>query len=76
MLFVEPLYIRSTAANAIPLLKKVLLNPAVPVPRKRAAVVDLMKQANFSPIVSKLLVLLAERDRLVLLPELLNTYRE
>jgi uncharacterized membrane protein (UPF0182 family) len=26
MLFVEPLYIRSTAANAIPLLKKVLLN--------------------------------------------------
>src|SRR3989441_127716 len=62
--------------DAQPLLKKVLLNPAVPVPRKRAAVVDLMKQANFSPIVSKLLVLLAERDRLILMPDLVASYRD
>jgi F-type H+-transporting ATPase subunit delta len=59
-----------------PLLEKVLLNPAVPVPRKRATVVELTARAGVAPIVSKLLILLAERDRLVLLPELLDGYRE
>ena len=59
-----------------PLLEKVLLNPAVPVPRKRAAVADLLGLAKLSPIVSKLLTLLADRDRLVLVPELLAAYRE
>ena len=54
-----------------PLLEKVLLNPAVPVPRKRAAVSDLLAQAKFTPIVAKLLALLADRDRLVLVPDLL-----
>jgi F-type H+-transporting ATPase subunit delta len=62
--------------DAEPLLKKVLLNPAVPVPRKRTAVVELMKLAKVSPIVSKLFVLLAERDRLVLLPDLVDSYRD
>jgi F-type H+-transporting ATPase subunit delta len=59
-----------------PLLEKVLLNPAVPVPRKRAAVGDLLAQAKFTPIVSKLLALLADRDRLVLVPELLKSYSD
>jgi F-type H+-transporting ATPase subunit delta len=59
-----------------PLLEKVLLNPAVPVPRKRAAVGDLLAQAKFTPIVSKLLALLADRDRLVLVPDLLSAYRD
>ncbi len=59
-----------------PALKKVLLNPAVPVPRKRAAMVQLSERAQTSPIVSKLMALLAERDRLILLPELLASYRE
>jgi F-type H+-transporting ATPase subunit delta len=59
-----------------PLLEKVLLNPAVPVARKRAAVADLLGLAKLSPIVSKLLTLLADRDRLVLVPELLAAYRE
>jgi F-type H+-transporting ATPase subunit delta len=59
-----------------PLLEKVLLNPAVPLPRKRAAVAELLERIKFSPIVSKLLVLLADRDRLVLLPELLAAYRD
>ena len=59
-----------------PLLKKVLLNPAVPVPRKRAAVADLLTQAKFTPIVSKLLALLADRDRLVLVPDLLKAYSD
>ncbi len=59
-----------------PLLQKVLLNPAVPVPRKRAAVADLLAQAKFTPIVSKLVALLADRDRLVLVPDLLAAYRD
>jgi F-type H+-transporting ATPase subunit delta len=59
-----------------PTLEKVLLNPAVPVPVKRAAVVELTERAGIVPIVSKLLILLAERDRLVVLPDLLDAYRE
>jgi F-type H+-transporting ATPase subunit delta len=59
-----------------PQLEKVLLNPAVPVPRKRAAVADLLGHAKFSPIVSKLLTLLADRDRLVLVRDLLAGFSE
>lgn len=59
-----------------PLLEKVLLNPAVPVPRKRAAVADILVRAQFTPIVSKLLAMLADRDRLVLVPHLLTAYRD
>jgi F-type H+-transporting ATPase subunit delta len=59
-----------------PQLEKVLLNPAVPVQRKRAAVVDLLGHATFWPIVSKLLTLLAERDRLVLVRDLLAAFSE
>jgi F-type H+-transporting ATPase subunit delta len=59
-----------------PALEKVLLNPAVPVPRKRAAMADLLTRARLSPILSKLLALLADRDRLVLLPDLLASFRD
>ena len=59
-----------------PMLAKVLLNPAVPVPRKRGAVVELTTRMQPASIVGKLLVLLAERDRLVLLPDLLASYRD
>jgi F-type H+-transporting ATPase subunit delta len=59
-----------------PTLARVLLNPAVPVARKSAAVGDLLAHAAFSPILSKLIVLLAGRDRLVLLPDLLAAYRD
>ncbi len=59
-----------------PALEKVMLNPAVPVPRKRAAMAALVDRARLLPILSKLLVLLAERDRLVLLPDLLTAFRE
>jgi F-type H+-transporting ATPase subunit delta len=58
------------------LLGKLLLNPAVPAPRKRAAMVALVKSAGSLPVVGKLLVLLAERDRLVILPDLLAAYRD
>jgi len=57
-------------------LGKVLLNPAVPAPRKRAAMEALVKAAGSLPMVGRLMVLLAERDRLVLLPDLLAAYRD
>ena len=57
-------------------LSQALLNPVVPVPRKRAAMDAVTARAGVTPILSKLLVLLAERDRLVLLPDLLSSYRD
>jgi F-type H+-transporting ATPase subunit delta len=57
-------------------LQRVMLNPAVPAPRKRAAMVELTGRAKTPPILARLLALLAERDRLVLLPDLLAAYRE
>jgi F-type H+-transporting ATPase subunit delta len=59
-----------------PTLAKVLLNPAVPVPRKRAAVAEVVERAGVSSIVGKILILLAERDRLILLPDLVASYRD
>jgi F-type H+-transporting ATPase subunit delta len=59
-----------------PTLEKVLLNPVVPVGRKQAAVAELTARLKTSSILAKLINLLAERDRLVLLPELLASYRE
>ena len=59
-----------------PLLEKVLLNPAVPVSRKRAAMAELVARAKPAGIVGKMLTLLADRDRLVLLPDLVASYRE
>lgn len=59
-----------------PILEKVLLNPAIPVQRKQAAVAELIARLKTSPVLAKLVALLAERDRLVLLPELLASYRE
>jgi F-type H+-transporting ATPase subunit delta len=58
-----------------PMLAKVLLNPAVPVPRKRAAVTELTARLQITPVLAKLLALLAERDRLVVLTDLLASYR-
>src|SRR4051812_29676668 len=66
----------NTLFDSQPTLKKVLLNPAVPVPRKRAAMVQLTERAQTTPIVAKLMILLAERDRLILLPDLLASYRD
>lgn len=58
------------------LLGRVLLNPAVPAPRKRAAVAELTATLAVAPVLSKLLVLIAERDRLILLPDVLSSYRD
>src|SRR5438067_1279317 len=59
-----------------PALDRVLMNPAVPAPRKRAAVAELVRVARVSPVVGKLLVLLAERDRLALVPDMAVAYRD
>ena len=57
-------------------LSRVLLNPAIPASRKRAIVEALLSHLGaVTPPVAKLLTLLAERDRLVLLPEVVRTYR-
>ena len=53
-----------------------MLTPAVPAPRKRAAVVELTARLSTTPVLAKLLALLAERDRLILLADLLSAYRD
>ncbi len=56
-------------------LARVFANPAIPAQRKRAVVEQLFAAAGpISPIVFKLVLMLAERDRLVLLPELATAY--
>ncbi len=55
-------------------LERLLLNPAVPAPRKRAAMEQITRLSQQTPNVSKLLVLLAERDRLGLLKEIAAAY--
>ncbi len=57
-------------------LSRVLLNPAIPASRKRAMVEALLSHLDaVIPPVAKLLTLLAERDRVVLLPEVVRSYR-
>jgi F-type H+-transporting ATPase subunit delta len=56
-------------------LKHVLTSPAIPAPKKTALMKDLVERGRVSLVVGKLLVLLAERDRVGLLPELLDEYR-
>jgi F-type H+-transporting ATPase subunit delta len=57
-------------------LDRVMMNPAVPAPRKHAAMVELSRLAGLSPVVAKLLALLAVRDRLMLLDDLAAAYRD
>jgi F-type H+-transporting ATPase subunit delta len=59
-----------------PQLERVLANPAIPAPRKRALIDEILARAGtVSSPVAKLLKLLADRDRLVLLAELAAAYR-
>ena len=57
-------------------LSKALLNPAVPISRKRATIAELVARAGALPMVGKLMILIAERDRFVLLPDILEAYRQ
>ena len=57
-------------------LARVLSNPAVAAAQKRGIVDQLLLRAGTaSPVVARLLRLLADRDRLVLLPEIVAGYR-
>src|SRR6188768_2092140 len=66
----------SAFLKAQPALERLLINPAVPVTRKRAAMIELTKLAALPPVVAKLLILLADRDRLTLLADLRAAYAE
>jgi F-type H+-transporting ATPase subunit delta len=56
-------------------LWKVMTNPAVPAPKKRAVVDGLLPQFEAGPVVGRTLQMLASRDRMALLPEILEAYR-
>jgi F-type H+-transporting ATPase subunit delta len=57
-------------------LARVLANPAIPAAQKRGVVDQLLARAGTgSPVVAKLLRLLADRDRLALLADIVAAYR-
>jgi F-type H+-transporting ATPase subunit delta len=57
-------------------LRQALGNPAIPADDKRAVVSQLLDRQQPSSPVRKLLLLLAERDRLDLLPDLVAVFHE
>ncbi len=58
-------------------LAHVFANPAVPVTRKRGVAKAILDRAGaVPPPVAKLVLLLADRDRLTLLPEIATAYSE
>jgi F-type H+-transporting ATPase subunit delta len=57
-------------------VQSALTHPAVPAKKKRVVVAELASRLGLSAPVIKLLSLLADRDRLALVPELLDVYRE
>jgi F-type H+-transporting ATPase subunit delta len=57
-------------------LQKALTNPAIPAANKRAVVEQLLDRLQPSSPVRKVLLLLAERDRLELFPDMLDVYRQ
>ena len=56
-------------------LQRALSHPAIPASRKRAVLEQLLSLSPVHPILSRVLLLLADRDRLVLLPDLADAYR-
>lgn len=57
-------------------LQRVLSNPAVPTARKRAVIEDLVARAGtMAAPLAKLLVLLADRDRMALLAQVASAYQ-
>jgi F-type H+-transporting ATPase subunit delta len=57
-------------------LQRVLSNPAVPAPRKRAVIEQLLARVGpLTAAVGKLLLMLADRDRLALVPHVAAAYR-
>jgi F-type H+-transporting ATPase subunit delta len=56
-------------------LARMARNPALPASRKRAIVQAIVDRLKPSAEVGKLLTLVAERDRLTILPEIVEAYR-
>jgi F-type H+-transporting ATPase subunit delta len=60
-----------------PALASALSNPAIPPSKKQAIATALIERAgNISPVLSKTILMLAERDRLTLLPHIARIYRD
>jgi F-type H+-transporting ATPase subunit delta len=60
-----------------PVLATTLGNPAIPAAKKQAVAKALIERAGtISPVVAKMILLLAERDRMMILPEIARSYRE
>jgi F-type H+-transporting ATPase subunit delta len=59
-----------------PVLERALANPVVSAADKRAIVQQILERLKPTTPVGKLLLLLASRGRLALLPDLLEVYRE
>lgn len=57
-------------------LAQVLTHPAVPVHKKEGVTNALSARGRLAPVVTRTLALLASRDRLGVLPDLLAAYRE
>lgn len=57
-------------------LQSALTHPAIPAARKRNLTAELTSRLQLATPVAKVLVMLAERDRLAILPDLLEIYRE
>jgi F-type H+-transporting ATPase subunit delta len=58
-------------------LRRVLVTPSIPAARKRAVIEALLASvAALTPALGKILLMLAERDRLALLPDMAEAYRE
>lgn len=62
--------------GANPALEKVLVNPAIPAQRKHGVVVELTTRAATDTRLAKLLLLLADHDRLILVRDLAAAYRD
>jgi F-type H+-transporting ATPase subunit delta len=56
-------------------LQRVLTNPALPIARKRGVIDQLITRAGtLHPTIVKLLLMLAERDRLAILPDIADVF--
>jgi F-type H+-transporting ATPase subunit delta len=79
----DPALVGQALADAIALfegheaLRKAFASPAVPAARKRALMAELLARSDgLPPPVARLLLMLAERDRLPLLQSVLHAYRD
>jgi F-type H+-transporting ATPase subunit delta len=57
-------------------LQRALTNPAIPAARKRGVVDGLLAQAGVTEVVAKTLRLLADRDRLAIVPEITHAFEQ